>query len=124
MKLRFRENSVRLRVNRREVNRLAAGNAIEEEVSFPNSATLKYIIEASMNDEPLISFKNGVLRVAAPLTQIRNWAHAEASIGLYFQLPAGESVLRVSIEKDLQCVDGPAAEFDPDAYPRQTGTNC
>jgi hypothetical protein len=124
MKLRFRENSVRLRVNRREVARLAAGKPIEEEVAFPNSASLRYIFEADANKEPLISFKDGVIRVAAPLAQIRNWAHAEASIGLYFQVPAGESVLKVSIEKDLQCVDGPVEEHDPDTFPRQTRTNC
>jgi hypothetical protein len=124
MKLRFRENSVRLRVNRHEVDKLAAGNSIEEEVAFPNSASLRYIFEAGMNDEPLISFKDGVIRVAAPLAQIRTWAHAEATIGLYFKVPAGESVLSVSIEKDLQCIDGPADEFDPDAFPRETRTNC
>ena len=124
MKLRFRENSMRLRVNRLEVDKLAAGDSIEEEIAFPNSAFLRYIFEAGTNEEPLISFKDGVIRVAAPLAQIRNWACAESTIGLYFQLPAGERMLKVSIEKDLQCVDGPADELDPDAFPRETTTNC
>jgi hypothetical protein len=123
MKLRLRENTLRLRVNRREVDRLAAGEAIEEYMAFPNSAQLSYILETGGREEPLVSFKDGVIRVTAPLVEVQNWAQAE-SVGLYFQVPAGELFLKVSIEKDLQCVDGPSEELDPDAFPRQTRTNC
>ena len=123
MKLRFRENTLRLRVNRREVDRLAAGEAVEEQLTFPDSAHLRYMFETVGDQEPLVSFKEGLIRVAAPLAQVRDWAHGD-SIGLYFHVPAGELILKVSIEKDLQCVDGSPEELDPDAFPRQTRTNC
>ncbi len=123
MKLRFRENTLRLRVNRREVDKLAAGEAIEEEVEFPNSARLRYIFEGTTREEWRVSFKDGVIRVTAPLGQVQNWARADA-MGLYFDVPADKRMLKVSIEKDLQCVDGPPDELDPDAFPRQTRTNC
>jgi hypothetical protein len=123
MKLRFRGNTLRLRVNRREVDKLAAGGAIEEQVAFPNSSRLRYIFEAVTSEGPLASFKEGVIRVTAPLAQVQDWARAD-DIGLYFDLPAGELMLTVAIEKDLQCVDGPPDELDRDAFPRQTRTNC
>ena len=123
MKLRFRANTLRLRVNRGEVDRLAAGEALEEEIAFPNSAHLRYIFQSASGNEPLVSFQDGVIRVIAPLAQVQDWAHAEA-IGLYFDIPADKNMLKVSIEKDLQCIDAPPDEFDPDAFPRETKGNC
>jgi hypothetical protein len=123
MKLRFRENTLRLRVNRSEVDRLAAGGAIEEEVAFPDSSRLRYIFETVTDNGFLASFKEGVIRVTAPLAQVQNWARGD-DIGLYFDLLAGDGMLKVLIEKDLQCVEGPPEELDPDAFPRQTRTDC
>jgi hypothetical protein len=122
MKLRFRENTLRLRVNRREVERLAAGEAVEEKVSFPNGAYLRYILDTE-SEEPAVSFREGVIRVTAPPAQVQDWAHGE-SIGIHFHLPADKLILKVSVEKDLQCVDGPPDELDPDCFPRQTTSNC
>jgi hypothetical protein len=123
MKLRFRGNTMRLRVNRREVALLASGAAIQETVLFPNSEQFCYVLEARDQIVPAASFEGGLMRVSAPLSDILNWAQNE-TIGLYFDLPAESEVLRVSIEKDLACVDGPAEEFDPEAFPRAVGNNC
>ncbi len=123
MKLRFRGNTLRLRVNRREVALLAAGTAVQEDVAFPNSARFRYIFEPAERLQPQASFEGGVMRVAAPVSAVRDWARGE-SIGLYFDLAADDSILKVSIEKDLACVDGPPEEFDPEAFPRHPGNNC
>ena len=42
----------------------------------------------------------------------------------YFDLPADRSVLTVAIEKDLECVDGPPEEKDPEAFPRAIEKAC
>jgi hypothetical protein len=107
MKLRFRQNNLRLRVNQREVDELASGTALEEDVSFPGNARMRYILEPYGQHTAAASFE---------------WANSEA-IGMYFDLPANGSVLRVAIEKDLECVDGPPEERDPDAFPR-SGKTC
>jgi hypothetical protein len=123
VKLRFRENSLRLRVNRPEVENLAAGGSLEERVEFPGGARLTYVLESSREPAAEATFRGGVIRVAAPDWQIKDWARGEA-IGLYFQVAANESPLRVAIEKDLECVGGSAEERDPEAFPRIPGKNC
>ena len=123
MKLRFRSNSLRLRLNRREVEALASGTSLREEVVFPNNAHFAYIFEPQAKTSPEASFKDGVIRIAAPLATLRDWAHSEA-IGLYFEVASQSASLRVAIEKDLECVDGPAQERDPEAFPRSKEKVC
>ena len=123
MKLRFRGNSLRLRVNRREVDTLASGNHIREEVFFPNRARFTYIFEPSRMAAPEASFEHNTLRVAAPLLQVRDWAQTEV-IGLYYNFDAEGTVLKVAIEKDLECTDSTSEDNDPDAFPRPKGNNC
>ena len=121
MKLRFRQNSLRLRVNQREVDELAAGIALQEDVSFPGDARMRYILEP-YGQHTTASFEGGVIRVSAPGNDVKEWASSGA-IGIYFDLPVDGSTLRVSIEKDFQCVDGPPEERDPHAFPR-SGKAC
>jgi hypothetical protein len=122
MKLRFRNNSLRLRLNRREVDALANGVAIKENVFFPGDARLSYILEPAARMEPEASFRNGTIRVSAPPAELMDWAGSDA-LGIYFDLPATEGHLKIAIEKDLECVDSSIQERDPDAFPR-TGKNC
>jgi hypothetical protein len=123
MKLRFRKNSLRLRVNRKEVELLASGAALEERISFPGDTILKYVLEASATRTPEAVYQDGWIRVSTPLQQVTDWASG-TDIGIYFELPANGSPLKVAIEKDLECVDGPAEETDPDAFPRANGNTC
>jgi hypothetical protein len=123
VKLRFRQNSLRLRVNQREVQSLASGTALTEEVVFPGNARMAYTLQASRDDTPQASYRAGNISVLAPAELVRDWASSE-QIGIYFDLPADTSVLTVAIEKDLECVDGPPEEKDPDAFPRAVETAC
>ena len=123
MKLRFRHNNLRLRVNRREVDQLASGVALREEVVFPGQTRMEYILEPAAESQPAASFVEGVIRVSAPRKHVNDWAAGEA-IGLYFDLPAGDDALKIAIEKDLECIDGPPSEADPDAFPRTDKRAC
>jgi hypothetical protein len=122
MKLRFRGNSLRIRVNRREVEALAAGRALQERITFPGDTELAYSLHSQTITEPAASFQNGSIQVLAPREAVAAWAAGD-DIGLYFDLPANGSSLSVLIEKDLECVDGPSSERDPDAFTR-SGKNC
>jgi len=122
MKLRFRGNSLRLRVNQREVEGLSAGRPLTESVHFPGDAELGYTLESAPARTAKVEFRSGVIRVAVPEASVREWARTD-EIGMYFDLPANGSSLKVAIEKDLECIDGPAEERDPDAFPR-SGKNC
>lgn len=121
MKLRFRNNSLRLRVNQREVDGLASGAVLEEQVVFPGDTQFGYSLQASRDAKAC--FEQGVIRVFAPEQQVSEWATSE-SIGMYFEFPADGTSLKVAIEKDLECMDGPPEEHDPDAFPRRELNNC
>ncbi len=123
MKLRFRKNSLRLRVNQREAEALAEGSVLEEQIQFPGSATLSYVLRPIPGSDGAASFRNGVILIGAPREQLQAWAKTD-SIGIYFDLPVNGSPLRVAIEKDLECLDGPEEERDPNAYPRTVATSC
>jgi hypothetical protein len=110
MKLRFRNNSLRFRVNQREVEALASGQTLAESISFPGGASLDYTLRSLATGSNSASFDGKSISVAAPLG---HWAKG-ADLGFYFDLNG----LKVSIEKDLECVDAPEDERDPHAYPR------
>jgi len=117
MKLRFRKNSLRLRVNQREVKGLVSGAVLEEQIVFPGDSRICYILQSSSAAVAEASFRQGVIRVVAPHQQVEEWANGE-SVGMYFEFPANGTSLKIAIEKDLECVDGPPEEKDPEAFPR------
>ena len=123
MKLRFRQNTLRLRLNRREVERLASGEAIREEVKFPGATRLVYVLEPGEQPEPGASYTDGRIHVAAVQSDLAAWAQSDG-VGLYFRVPVDGAELEIAIEKDLECVDGPEAERDPDAFPRAAAKRC
>ena len=122
MKLRFRKNSLRLRVNRHEVEDLARGAILEEAVIFPGDARLVYRLGRSDAKEAEASFTAGVIGVLAPRHGVSEWASTD-QIGMYFEVGANGSALKIAIEKDLECLDGPVEERDPDAFARNE-TSC
>jgi hypothetical protein len=115
MKLRFKANSLRLRVNQKEVQKLESGESLIEQVAFPGGSTLAYVLE--VGPTAAATFTHGTIRVQAPKGEVSAWAQAE-EIGMYFDFDVAGSELRVSIEKDLVCMDGPPEEVDLDAFPR------
>lgn len=124
MKLRLRGNSVRLRVNQSEVTRLARGNALQERIVFPGGSGLSYVLQTCAEPGGRASFFEGTIRISAPNDEVQDWAASSDSVGIYFDLRTGGSILKIAIEKDLECVDGPVEERDPDAFPREQVKSC
>ena len=104
-------------MNRREVENLSTGLPLKEYVDFPGKSRFAYTLESVPSDVPLAEFREGTLRIVIPAANVRDWASTDA-IGMYFELAASGSLLKLAIEKDLECVDGPLDERDPDAFPR------
>lgn len=120
MKLRFRGNSLRLRVNQKEVDALNRGEMLREEVLFPGGACFQYVLKTERIPEARASLENCSIQVAAPRGLVSEWAQGD-EIGIYFSVPTDGEALKIAIEKDLVCVDGPEEERDPDAFPREIG---
>ena len=119
MKLRIRGNSLRLRLKRGEVDRLAAGIKLVEETQFPGSV-LSYSLELSDNDDMLASFHDSGIAVSMPREIIPEWADTDL-VSLYSeQKLSDDSLLTILVEKDFSCLEpGHHRDCDEDAdtYP-------
>ena len=119
MKLRVRGDTIRLRLKRSEVDRIAAGISIVEETHFPDSI-LTYRLDVSENSEISASLDNGSHVVSLPKSKALDWAGTD-EVSLYAEPKvSGAGPLSLLIEKDFRCIepghhrDG---EDDEDTFP-------
>lgn len=120
MKLRIRANSLRLRLQRREVQALANDGKIEEAIRFDASHSLTYVLESIDGIESMLALMDdATIRVRVPRELVRRWAFSD-EIGMKGEqaLSTGER-LHLLVEKDLQCLKPRTSgqfEDDSDAY--------
>jgi hypothetical protein len=110
MKLRILEQTVRFRLKRSEVDRLAAEGFLHASIRLGESG-LDYRIESSPADAATLRWDGAVLTVVVPSHAIQQWA-ASDDVGWYAEI-GGVSVV---IEKDFQRTHV-RGEFDFDLYP-------
>lgn len=110
MKLRFHDNSLRLRLSQSEVARLKHDGRIEDTIAFGPHQALTYSIEAVPVTQVGASFEDGRVRVVAPSSVVHAWIDGD-EVGIEGAGPT----LRVLIEKDFQCIH-PSSE-DADGFP-------
>ena len=119
MKLRFRGDSIRLRLKRGEVDQLAAGTGIVEETHFPG-AVLTYRLDVSENSSISVSFDNGNLVVSLPKSRVLDWASTD-EVSLYAEQElSGSGSLSLLVEKDFKCLEPGHhrdCEDDEDTFP-------
>jgi hypothetical protein len=129
MKLRIRGNTLRLRLKRSEVAKIASGQSIVEQTCFPDSA-LTYRLDASSDGKFLVSFSDGNLAICVPQSEIMKWARTD-QVSIVAEQALGESgALSILIEKDFRCI-APGhhrpGEDDADTFPHpdaELGENC
>ncbi|MGD9689700.1 MAG: hypothetical protein AB7Q91_05945 [Phycisphaerales bacterium] len=118
MKLRFRENSIRMRLTRPEVEAIGRGNSVRESIGFPDGRVFTYQLETdSAND--LISAHleacNLIVRVGQHAATC--WSTSE-EVGLERSVPlTNGGHLRILIEKDFECLHSHDGERVAGAYP-------
>jgi hypothetical protein len=119
MKFRIRGDTIRLRLRRSEVARLAAGDSIVEETHFPESV-LTYRLDISEHKAISASFENGNIAVTVPKSEVLDWASTdEVSLHAVQKLSDTKS-LSLLIEKDFGCLEPGRhrhCEDDEDTYP-------
>jgi hypothetical protein len=111
MKLRIEGNSLRLRLRRLEVSRLAEHGSVEEATPFRCGGILTYRIETG-GPAVVAGLAAGCITVRIPPSQAVAWA-ASDEVGIYGR----DGDLRIAVEKDFRCLTRPAEEEHADAYP-------
>ncbi len=125
MKLRIRENSLRLRLGPAEVAQLVDAGSIAEAIHFGPGQKLAYTLKTGNVERPTTSFRDSQINVIVPKETARQWANSkEVGIEATQQLPTGGQ-LQLLIEKDFECLDAKSQEPQEDVFPHpETGTDC
>ena len=126
MKLRLRENSIRLRLLQTEVRRLRETGSISETIVFGISEAekLTYSLHATEDAGEISARITGSkIEILLPLNSAENWIDSN-EVGLYAeQKNSNQTVLKIVVEKDFVCVERPADADNKDAFPHPK-MNC
>lgn len=129
MKLRIRQNTIRLRLKRAEVDRIASGESIVEETHFPGSV-LTYRLDVVDKAPVSAHFDLGSLTISLPASEVEQWAQTEQVSIVAEQRVRDSETLSLLIEKDFQCLSPGhhrPGEDDTDTFPHpdaNTGLGC
>lgn len=122
MKLRIRENTLRFRLGRSEVETFDQTGAIGDSVRFGlGKNDFGYLLEKTPNSNFSASFANGTIVVRVPASDANSWANSdEVSLAGTF-LADEQTELRILIEKDFVCLNAHNDEDQSDRYPHPKG---
>jgi len=117
VKLRIRDNSLRLRLAKSEVASLDAGGTVEASIEFPGGTQLGYSA-CLVPEAPAMtaSFRDNVLCVVIPQDLGRAWAQSE-EISLLAVVELNNAELTILVEKDFVCLTPREGEDESDLYP-------
>ena len=118
MKLRVRNNSIRLRLTQTEVAAFAESGAVEEAIEFGLTAdkSLIYRVERAAVETVRADFADGKITISVPASLAENWAVTN-QIGIKTEQDLGNGkMLKILIEKDFACLEPRASEDESDAF--------
>jgi hypothetical protein len=117
MKLRIRDNTLRIRITQGELAKLASGQKLEQTTEFSTSAKLVTTVEPSAKaNQCEATFAMGRIALQIPLREIRDLAETDR-IGIESYQKINETrSLHLLIEKDFDCLH-PKADENVDTFP-------
>lgn len=116
MKLRIKDNSLRLRLTQTEVDRIARGETVQAQVTFDLSGnSLVYALAPQGISEIAVTYQDGAITVSLPKARAHAWATGD-TVGVEEVLPLADGQLRLLIEKDFQCLHRRPHEDESDHF--------
>ncbi len=117
MKLRIRENSIRLRLLRGEVAEFAANKILRETIDFGTSQLTYVLQSADAGNDFSARLDTNEIVVSVPAKAARKWAETDLISLSGEQKIADDAYLKILVEKDFVCLERLADEDNRDAYP-------
>lgn len=118
MKLRIQGNSIRYRLTRTEVERLATDGRVTESVDFPGGRRMEYEVTATSGaSAPQAEFRGDAIIVSVPRRVVADWAGSEEVTISGEQPMASGAALRILVEKDFACLSPREGEDESDMFP-------
>ncbi|MEX0967827.1 MAG: hypothetical protein WD077_11355 [Bacteroidia bacterium] len=119
MKIRIRNNSLRLRLTQQEVDRFQQVGEVLAAIAFPNGTKLHYILRSGKSGADFQAEFDGTrILVTVPREAGEKWL-LPTEVGMEELIPLeGETEpLRLLIEKDFQCLSEREDEDESDNFP-------
>ena len=118
MKLRIRDNSIRMRLERAEVGRLLKEGLVSANTRFPGGRSFVYQVESSpASVKPEAFFSESTMTIRLPETDVLGWCSTnQVSMAGDQHLDDGET-LGILVEKDFACLAPREGEDESDMYP-------
>ncbi len=121
MKLRFEKNSLRLRLRKSDLQKLAADGRVAETVPF-GTAVFSYVLQSGHTPEVNASLESNCIVVTLPKAQADKWMQTDE-----VALSAQQGDLLILVEKDFPCKDR-AEEDKSDTFvelvPQEKDLSC
>lgn len=125
MKLRIKDNSIRLRLTRTEVDALRASGIVASTTVFPGGRELRYCVESSpASVNPAAFFSDNAVTVRLPESAVLGWAMTEQVSLPGEQLLDDGGRLQILVEKDFACLTEREGEDESDMYPHPDAKSC
>jgi hypothetical protein len=123
MKLRLKENTLRIRLSRDDVDTLIGSGEVCSETLLPNNK--KFCYGVRLIDGPVrVDYVDGGLWLGVLREEIKNWNNNDR-VGFNWSIPVNEEPvsLQVLLEKDFQCLTERKGEDESKLYanPNQAG---
>ena len=118
MKLRIRENILRFRLGKTEVERFYSDGLIVSEIKLghKSSDSFSYELRQSDLERPELSFTEGKLICLLPKSEVVAWVQSE-QVGIYHSIEIEDMyTLEFILEKDFKCLVERSNE-DDDGFP-------
>jgi hypothetical protein len=113
MKLRIRGNSIRLRLNQKDIAKIRSDKLCEETVEFPSGNIFSYqLLVLNEVKAPEVDFVDNTIKVKIGENEAQTWIETD-QIGIYGE----HGKIKISIEKDFRCLTARDEEEDKDAFP-------
>ena len=118
MKIRIKDNSIRLRLTRSEVDAMRDNSVVTARTGFPGGREFRYSLESSpASVSPAAFISDNAITVRIPEATVLDWAGTEqVSIAAEQMLDDGRP-LTILVEKDFACLAPRVGEDETDMYP-------
>lgn len=113
MKLRILNNSIRLRLSQGELDKLKADQRVSGKTSFTNVDFVYSILVNNNEDDVSATLENGHLKINIAPSLAKEWTNSEL-VGFENK---DQSTLKISVEKDFQCLHKRPGEDEKDNFP-------
>ena len=116
MKIRIKDNSLRLRLTQSEVDAIENQGQCEAAIEFPGGKKLQYALRVG-GGSIRADFMDDCITVWAPEDSVQKWLQpTEVGMEQWIDLDTG-SQLRILIEKDFACLTERTDEDESDNFP-------